>query len=113
MPPPTATQVLNVRLEAIGDSTDTTLLPDANIVYFWDASGAEAILLTAAVCCENLANKDAASFRWSADGESMDLSQRQKQWRSNAAALRRRYFGSGSVQTIQRRVALVDEFGGG
>lgn len=110
MTAPTAADILNVRLEAIGDSTDTTTLSDPVIVYAWDNGGNETTLLSAAVCCEILANKDAASFRWSADGESMDLSQRQAQWRRNATALRRRYYGSGSFQTVQRLAVTESEF---
>ena len=53
--PPTSTERTAVRREAIGSATDTTIILDADIDWYWDNGGSEAVLLTAALVCEMLA----------------------------------------------------------
>lgn len=109
MAAPTATQILNVRREAIGASTDTTTLPDADITYYWENDGSGNVLLTAALCCDMLANAAAKHFAWSGDGQSFHMNDRQKQYRESAAELRARYYGSGAITVTRSHDVGKDE----
>lgn len=95
---PSAADILSVRLRAIGDSSDTTTLPDADIADLWQTEGHGVVLLTAAAACEMLAVRiGVTAFRWSADGQSIDKTMQPAQLRERAAELRRQYEGSGSI----------------
>lgn len=94
--PTTATQAANVRREAIGDSADSTTLPDADVTYYWDGDGAGSVTLTAALCCEMLAAKYASAVTFSSDGQSMHLSDLQGKYLRRAADLRERYASGGA-----------------
>lgn len=93
---PTATERTNVRREAIGDSSDSATIPDADLDYYWDGDGAGSVLLTAALCCEMLAARYAGAVTFSSDGQSMHLSDLQAKYLRRAAELRARYAHGGA-----------------
>ena len=88
--PPTADDILHIRRLAIGVSTDTTTLSDADVIALWadPLAGDESAYLTAAAACDMLAAAAAGNFRWSADGSSIDKTMLAKQYRTTAARLR-------------------------
>lgn len=96
--PPTADEILHIRRLAIGQSTDTTTLPDADITALWDdpLAGDEEEYLTAAAACDMLAAAAARNFRWSADGQSIDKTMAVMQYRQTANRLRTRAAGGAS-----------------
>lgn len=97
MSAPTAAEMLAVRREAIGASTDTTTLPDADISYYWENGGDGSVVLTAALCCEMLAAAlSVTTFKWSADGASVDKTMQADALRKRALELRLRAEGGGS-----------------
>ena len=97
MAAPTADQILHIRRLAIGNSADTTTLPDADIEALWnDADGGNGdIYLTAAASADMLASAAASAFVWSADGQSVNQTMRQQQYRNTAIMLRARSSASG------------------
>jgi hypothetical protein len=88
---PTPDEIVNVRREAIGYSTDTATLPDVDIEYYWTIGGA--VLLTAALCCEMLAARAGGVdvlVTSLGDGVSFDKHVQPDELRARARVLRQR-----------------------
>lgn len=97
MADPTAAEIVRVRRLAIGEALDRDTLSDADISDLFANEGAGSTLLTAAEACDMLANRAAKSFTFTADGATMRVNERVKQYREAAEHLRRRYFSSGTI----------------
>jgi len=112
MADPTGAEILRVRRLAIGTSTDTTTLPDADVSDLWNNEGGAGVLLTAAAACELLAARFSVQyFRWTADGQSMDKTMQADHMRQRATELRRQYYGSGAITTtLSGATSSTDEF---
>lgn len=94
----TDAQLAAVRLEAIGNSRDATTLADEDIEWFWSNGGEGDVTLTAACVLDMLANRLAiTTFKWTADGQSIDKTMQPAALRERATELRRRYYGSGTT----------------
>ena len=106
MADPTATQIGNVRLEALGPNGTVADLPDATIVYAWSNGGLGSVLATAARCCEILGSNIAGPVSWASDGQSFNFGQRSLQYRARATELWSRYYGSGAI--VMTREVDVD-----
>jgi len=106
---PTATEIVAVRREALGTATDDGTLDDEDIAYQWAAAGGS-LLLAAALCCEQLASRGAAAFRWSADGQSIDMTGMQKQYQERADRLRWRASATSGTLTCDRFAVAEGEY---
>ncbi len=109
MPHPTAIEIEAVRREALGTAEDDGTLTDDDIAYQWAAAGGS-LLLAAALACEQLAARAAAHFRWSADGQSIDMTGMQKQYQERADRLRWRASTSGTLALARADESAGAEF---
>jgi predicted dienelactone hydrolase len=106
---PTAAEILRIRRLAIGASSDTTTLPDADLIALWNEDeGAGDVVLTAAAACDFIAAQLSLKIpQWSADGQSINRSTQPALFRTRAMELRRGYFGSGTI-TLTRSEDVDD-----
>jgi hypothetical protein len=109
--PPTPTEAMAVRREAIGTALDETIITNEDIDWYWDHGGAESVLLTAALVCEMVAARvgGARVAIASVSGVSVNRQMQPAELRRRAAELRRRYINgdgalAGSASTAVRAV---------
>jgi hypothetical protein len=109
--PPTPTEAMAVRREAIGTALDETIITNEDIDWYWDHGGAESVLLTAALVCEMVAARvgGARVAIASVSGVSVNRQMQPAELRRRAAELRRRYINgdgalAGSSSTAVRAV---------
>lgn len=114
MATPTEAVVRRIRLYAVGDPLALDELPDETIItcYGDPVTGNGDVEATAAAACDILAAGAAKHFRWSADGASLDMTMRAKQYRDTAEDLRRRISARTGGIVMSRAAATSDEWSG-
>lgn len=106
--PASATEKQQIRIEVVGDSTDSTTLADAVIDYHWDNDGSADVLETAVLCAESLAAYEARRFPFSTPAQSMQMHVRQAQYQATADRLRARLAARTTTVTLTA-TATVEE----